>query len=346
MTSSTSAAARAAGSRRLSPVTGQLLPLVFQYPIVTGSIPGVIDLDISPAGDRLFGALGGFENRVSSWSTTSGQNQWFYQVDGDTQAVKYSAGNVYFGFHEGALDDHTIRLRAADAATGAIDNFYTPMDSFFGTWDIDANADVLVVGGEFTNFSGVATQGIAILPKASSDTVAPGPPSNLTITGSAATSISMSWSAGTDNNAVAGYRILRNGVEVAYPTGLTYTDSDLSPQTSYTYTVQTVDAAGNFSTSSNVVVGSTGVVLTPAGSVWKYLDNGTNQGTAWRAPAFNDTTWASGPAQLGYGDGDEATVVGFGPDAEPQVHDDLLPAAVHGREPGRRRRAHPPAAPR
>ncbi|MFT5496187.1 MAG: hypothetical protein ACI9TH_001585, partial [Kiritimatiellia bacterium] len=54
------------------------------------------------------------------------------------------------------------------------------------------------------------------------------------------------------------------------------------------------------------------LVILPAGSIWKYLDDGSDQGTAWRAPAFNDSTWASGPAQLGYGDGDEATVVNFG----------------------------------
>ena len=55
--------------------------------------------------------------------------------------------------------------------------------------------------------------------------------------------------------------------------------------------------------------------LVPAGAVWKYLDNGSDQGTTWRGRAFNDGAWAAGPAQLGYGDGDEATVVGFGPDA-------------------------------
>jgi acid phosphatase type 7 len=55
--------------------------------------------------------------------------------------------------------------------------------------------------------------------------------------------------------------------------------------------------------------------LVASGSTWKYLDNGSNQGTAWRASAFNDSTWASGPAQLGYGDGDEATVVSYGPNA-------------------------------
>jgi hypothetical protein len=54
--------------------------------------------------------------------------------------------------------------------------------------------------------------------------------------------------------------------------------------------------------------------LLPRGSIWRYLDDGSNQGTAWRNPGFNDLAWRSGPAQLGYGDGDEATVVSFGPD--------------------------------
>src|SRR6185503_9260863 len=55
--------------------------------------------------------------------------------------------------------------------------------------------------------------------------------------------------------------------------------------------------------------------LVPTGAVWKYLDNGSNQGTAWRGTSFPDGAWLSGPAQLGYGDGDEATVVGYGPTA-------------------------------
>src|SRR5262245_27883537 len=53
----------------------------------------------------------------------------------------------------------------------------------------------------------------------------------------------------------------------------------------------------------------------PTGAAWKYLDNGSNQGTAWIAPGFNDAAWSSGAAELGYGDGDEATVVSFGPNA-------------------------------
>ena len=35
-------------------------------------------------------------------------------------------------------------------------------------------------------------------------------------------------------------------------------------------------------------------VLVPAGALWKYLDTGADQGTAWRTPAFNDSGWRAG----------------------------------------------------
>ena len=39
-----------------------------------------------------------------------------------------------------------------------------------------------------------------------------------------------------------------------------------------------------------------------ARSDWLYLDDGTDLGSAWRAPGFDDSTWESGAAPLGYGD--------------------------------------------
>ena len=50
-------------------------------------------------------------------------------------------------------------------------------------------------------------------------------------------------------------------------------------------------------------------------SNWKYLDSGEDLGTSWLASDFDDASWASGNAELGYGDGDEATVVSYGDDA-------------------------------
>ncbi len=58
----------------------------------------------------------------------------------------------------------------------------------------------------------------------------------------------------------------------------------------------------------------TPATIVPTGSTWKYLVTATDPGTTWKDTAFIDSAWPSGPAQLGYGDGDEATVVGYGPD--------------------------------
>ena len=56
------------------------------------------------------------------------------------------------------------------------------------------------------------------------------------------------------------------------------------------------------------------VTLVPSGSTWSYLDDGSDQETGWREPDFDDTEWYSGAAPLGYGDGDEETLVSYGPD--------------------------------
>jgi uncharacterized repeat protein (TIGR01451 family) len=52
-------------------------------------------------------------------------------------------------------------------------------------------------------------------------------------------------------------------------------------------------------------------VIVPLNQTWKYLADGSDQGTAWRAAAYDDASWSSGAAELGYGDGDEATTVPF-----------------------------------
>lgn len=58
----------------------------------------------------------------------------------------------------------------------------------------------------------------------------------------------------------------------------------------------------------------TPTVLVPTNAQWKYLVTPFAPDDAWKYTAFPDAAWPSGPAQLGYGDGDEATPIGFGPD--------------------------------
>jgi len=51
--------------------------------------------------------------------------------------------------------------------------------------------------------------------------------------------------------------------------------------------------------------------LIPFGDTWRYLDTGASLGASWQNSIR--TGWSTGPAQLGYGDGDEATVVDCSP---------------------------------
>jgi hypothetical protein len=51
------------------------------------------------------------------------------------------------------------------------------------------------------------------------------------------------------------------------------------------------------------------MVLIDTGSAWHYMDTGAALGPWWKSPLFTDHAWPSGLGPLGYGDGDEATVL-------------------------------------
>jgi hypothetical protein len=59
--------------------------------------------------------------------------------------------------------------------------------------------------------------------------------------------------------------------------------------------------------------GLNSITLVATGSVWKYLDTGVPPDSNWTEQLYDDTSWTNGRAKLGYGIGDEATLVGFGP---------------------------------
>jgi endoglucanase len=97
----------------------------------------------------------------------------------------------------------------------------------------------------------------------SNDTTPPSVPANLTVTGTTASSVSLSWSASTDDaSGVSGYRVFRGtgSTPVGTPTGTTFTDTGLSASTTYSYTVRAVDGSGNVSSASSAVSATTQAV--------------------------------------------------------------------------------------
>ncbi len=99
-----------------------------------------------------------------------------------------------------------------------------------------------------------------------SDTIPPSTPTNLITTSISSSQINLSWDASTDNEAVTGYRIYRDGTQIATTAGTTYQDTGLSALTRYTYTVSAFDAVTNESTQSivdsNTTLDSNGVSVT------------------------------------------------------------------------------------
>jgi hypothetical protein len=107
----------------------------------------------------------------------------------------------------------------------------------------------------------------------SSDTTPPSVPSGLVTTSVTSSSVSLSWSASTDNVAVAGYKIYRNGVFLTSVSGTTYTNSSLSASTQYTYAVSAYDTSNNPSAKSSSISVTTPVANSQSSYTLTYTAN-------------------------------------------------------------------------
>ena len=89
------------------------------------------------------------------------------------------------------------------------------------------------------------------------DAIPPTAPSNLTASAINWNQVALDWGAGSDNIGVAGYQIFRNGVQIASASRTSYVDTTTQAQTTYRYSVKTVDTAGQTSPASNTVTVTT-----------------------------------------------------------------------------------------
>lgn len=95
------------------------------------------------------------------------------------------------------------------------------------------------------------------------DTTPPSTPQNLTVTGTTASSVSLSWSPASDNVGVAGYNVFRRQgtsgsfTQVGSPGGTSFTSSGLAANTQYQFYVVARDAAANTSGNSSTVTATT-----------------------------------------------------------------------------------------
>ena len=84
-------------------------------------------------------------------------------------------------------------------------------------------------------------------PAPPTDTTPPSTPTGLSPSGVGSTSVTLSWTASTDNVGVTGYRLFRNGSQVGTSGTTSFAFSGLTCATTYTLGVAAVDGAGNVS---------------------------------------------------------------------------------------------------
>jgi hypothetical protein len=275
-------------------------------------------LDLAVGETAVHAGIGGPGGRVTTYDTVTARRLWQTTTDGDVQAVVLSGGTLIAGGHFDTAFGGKPRagLAALDTVTGGVVDGWSPSLLYdLGVWDLAADASAVYVGGGFTRVGTDTTRQrwttFAVTPDPA-DGTAPAQVTGLVAAPVRDTRVTLSWQPSTDDRGVSGYRVSRDGVVVAVLGSTSLVDRDVVPSTAYSYTVEARDVAGNWSPPSAALAVQTPApstsLITPQ-TAWRYLSDGTDAGTAWRATAFDDSTWSVGEAELGYGDGDEATTV-------------------------------------
>ncbi|MQY14776.1 hypothetical protein SRB5_49520 [Streptomyces sp. RB5] len=125
------------------------------------------------------------------------------------------------------------------------------------------------------------------------DTTPPTVPSGVTVGSATGSSLTVRWTASTDNDEIAGYEVSRDGGTPVAVTGTAYTATGLTANTAYAFRVRAKDAAGNVSAYTTAVSGTTtgGGTQPGPGDVRSapYVDMG-----AWPTPSMPEMAAASG----------------------------------------------------
>jgi hypothetical protein len=278
----TAVARDAAGNLRTSaPVTVSVINNTTPYTGTPYPVPGIIQAENFDRGgegiayhDKVQGNSGGryrtaedVDIIVSSDPAGGGHvinsfetGEWLnYTIDVQSTAsydIELRASSPFAG---GAfrieLDGQNLTGQIAMPNTGSWSNF-----QWIGRKSVPLAAGRhvmrIVADQQFFNLNSIRLQLAA-------DSQAPSAPANLGAAAASSSQIDLSWSPATDAVGVAGYRIYRNGTQIASLQGTAYSNAGLSPATNYSYSVEAFDAAGNVSARSNTASATTRSLQAP-----------------------------------------------------------------------------------
>ncbi|GAA0260388.1 glycoside hydrolase family 9 protein [Saccharothrix mutabilis subsp. mutabilis] len=230
----------------------------------------------------------------SAWParTFNGSLRYYFTLDGSTTPEQITvttnynqcgtasgptrfSGNVYFvdipcpDVYPGgqSAHRHEVQFRIASAGTWDPTNDWSYTGLGSGNTVVQTDRLVLRENG--------AVQWGREPGEVPTDREAPTVPGGLTATNVTGSSATLSWTAATDNVAVAGYDVLRpDGTVAATASGTTAQVTGLTPDTAYTFSVRAKDTSGNVSAASTAVTFRTKAGSVTGGLVAQQRGNG------------------------------------------------------------------------
>jgi chitodextrinase len=172
-------------------------------------------------------------------------------VEWNMRDATESEATSYYNQAKTALDNKTFPRLSAEMAFDSIGP------------DGYENRVAYVAGGAYSQikqdaYTAYAQDPIFVTPQPHVDTTPPSTPGNLRAPSVGTGSVRLGWDSSSDDTGVAGYDLFRDGVPLATVGAVTgYTDSTVVAGTSYRYTIDAFDAAGNLSPVSGAVTVTT-----------------------------------------------------------------------------------------
>ncbi len=263
--------------------------------------------------------------------TVSGSNVTVAPTNSLGQTFDVQTYNFGGGAPDTVIDSAPSALTASTTAsfgfhaTAAPATFQCSLDGgAFGTCSSPATYASVAAGSHTFAVRAVTSGGTDPTPATTQwtiDTTPPTAPTGPTATALSSTAVQVGWSAASDANGVAGYDVLRNGATVGSVSGstLTFTDVTVAAGTTYQYTVEARDGAGNLSAASVPVSVTTPMGVAPIFadgfetgtlSAWTSSSGLAPQGATVHGGSFavegattNGGTYAKKTLPAAYGDG-------------------------------------------
>jgi len=193
---------------------------------------------------------------------TSAEDRWNYYKPTDTEAPTTPTNVV---INNATLNTIDISWNAATdniAVTGyhiyidgILKKITTATTASFANLETNTGYSFTVVAKDLINNRSAAST--AVNGTTLQDTQAPTTPTNVTISNTTDSSFMISWSAATDNNAVAGYEVYVDNTLITTTTELSYTVTNLNVATTYVVEILAKDTDNNASAKSTPIEATT-----------------------------------------------------------------------------------------